>query len=75
MCLLWLALTSGESNVCTHLHQDVLHHLAAVVVHADVTGEGFPEEDISGGAEKSVQVSSRSSRNKTVLLTQSSAVR
>lgn len=30
-----------------HLHENVLHHLAAVVVHADVTGEGFTEEDIT----------------------------
>lgn len=31
-----------------HLHKNVLHDLAAVIVHADVTGEGFAEEDISG---------------------------
>lgn len=30
-----------------HLDKNVLHDLAAVVVHADVTGEGFTEEDIT----------------------------
>lgn len=30
-----------------HLDENVLHHLAAVVVHADVTGEGLAEENVS----------------------------
>lgn len=30
-----------------HLDKNVLDHLAAVVVHADVTGEGLAEENVS----------------------------
>lgn len=48
----WLTLLSGPSVLDRyhklHLHKNVLYYLAAVVVHADVTGEGFTEEDISG---------------------------
>ena len=44
-------LISGQSvlgcHYMLHLYKNVLHNLAAVVVHADVTGEGFTEEDIS----------------------------
>lgn len=30
-----------------HLDENVLHHLAAVIVHADVTGEGLAKENVS----------------------------
>lgn len=30
-----------------HLDENVLHHLAAVIVHADVTGEGLAQENVS----------------------------
>lgn len=30
-----------------HLDKNVLHHLAAVIVNADVTGEGLTEENVS----------------------------
>lgn len=59
----WLALIGGQSALncywMLHLHKNVLHNLAAVVVHADVTGEGFTQEDISvrGDADKNIQLS------------------
>lgn len=30
-----------------YLHKNVLHHLVAVIVHTNVTGEGLAEEDVS----------------------------
>ena len=46
-----------------YLDQDVLHHLGAVIVHADVTREGLAQEDVSAKTRKEIRRGYRRSKH------------